>query len=60
MGLQQFLEEEGNFAAAMIAMKEGADDAGISVLDMFGSIEAGQGVLALTADGGDSYIKTLQ
>ena len=60
MGLQQFLEEEGNFAAAMITMKEGADEAGISVLDMFGSVEAGQGILALTADGGDKYIETLQ
>ncbi len=59
MGLQQFLEEEGNFASAMITMKEGADEAGISVLDMFGSIEAGQGVLALTADGGEKFLTTL-
>ena len=59
MGLQQFLETEGNFASAMLTMKEGADDAGISVLDMFGSIEAGQGVLALTADGGEKFLTTL-
>lgn len=59
MGLQQFLEEEGNFAAAVGIMKEGADDMGISVLDMFGSIEAGQAVLALTQDGTESYIETL-
>jgi TP901 family phage tail tape measure protein len=59
MGLQQFLEEEGNFASAIISMKEGADKAGISVLDMFGSIEAGQGILALTSDGGQKYLDTL-
>jgi len=59
MGLQKFLEEEGNFASAMITMKEGADDAGISILDLFGSVEAGQGILALTADGGEKYLETL-
>ena len=59
MGLQQFLEEEGNFGSAMRIMKEGADEAGISVIDMFGSIEAGQAVLALTADGTKKYQETL-
>lgn len=60
IGLQQFLAEEGDFGAAMIALKDGADAAGISVLDMFGSIEAGQAVLALTADGGEKFRETLQ
>lgn len=59
MGITQFLESEGDFATAMQSMKDGADAAGISVLDMFGSVEAGQAILALTSDGGDKYIETL-
>ena len=59
MGLTQFLEEEGNFAAAINIMKEGADEAGISVLDMFGSVEAGQAILALTSEGIDPFLETL-
>tara|TARA_Y100000593_G_scaffold51196_1_gene96332 strand:- start:8077 stop:10653 length:2577 start_codon:yes stop_codon:yes gene_type:complete len=59
MGLTQFLEEEGNFASAIGIMAEGADEAGISVLDMFGSIEAGQAVLALTQGGTEDYMETL-
>ena len=59
VGLQQFLEGGGSFDEAVIMMKEGAEEAGISVLDMFGSIEAGQGILALTADGGTAFKATL-
>ena len=55
VGLQQFLTEGGSFDEAIVMMKEGADEAGISVLDMFGSIEAGQAVLSLTADGGENF-----
>ena len=59
MGLTQFLAEEGNLQSAMAIMAEGAADAGLSVMDMFGSVEAGQAILALTADGGDAYGETL-
>jgi len=59
MGLQQFLEHEGNFESAILMMKEGADEAGTSVLDMFGSVEAGQAILALTADGGAAFSATM-
>jgi TP901 family phage tail tape measure protein len=59
MGLTQFLETEGNMASALNIIATGADDAGISVLDMFGSIEAGQAVLGLTAGGIDAYTTTL-
>ena len=59
VGLTGFLESGGDFATAIQSMKDGADAAGISVLDMFGSVEAGQAILALTSDGGDKYIETL-
>jgi TP901 family phage tail tape measure protein len=59
VGLAQFLEGGGTFDEAIISMADGADAAGISVLDMFGSIEAGQGILALTADGGEKFQATL-
>lgn len=59
VGFTQFLESEGNLASAFAAMTQGAEDAGISVLDMFGSIEAGQAVLSLAGDGGEAFAETL-
>ena len=59
MGFTQFLEAEGDMASAFMLLAEGAEDAGGSVLDMFGSIEAGQAVLGLTADGGAAMLETL-
>ena len=59
MGFTSFLETEGNMASAFMLLAEGAQDSGKSVLDMFGSIEAGQAVLSLTADGGDKLLETL-
>ena len=50
VGLQGFLENGGTFEEALMTLKDGADEAGISVLDLFGSVEAGQAILALTAD----------
>ena len=54
-GLQTFLKNGGSFEDALLTLKDGADKAGISVLDLFGSVEAGQAVLALTADGGAAF-----
>ena len=59
MGFTSFLETEGNMASAFMLLAEGAEESGKSVLDMFGSIEAGQAVLSLTADGGDKLLETL-
>lgn len=59
MGFTQFLESEGNVVSAFTLMAEEAENSGKSVLDMFGSIEAGQAVLSLTADGGDAFLDTL-
>jgi TP901 family phage tail tape measure protein len=54
-----FIASGGDVGEAFILMSEGAEEAGGSVLDMFGSIEAGQAVLGLTADGGEAFMDTL-
>lgn len=54
-----FIAQGGNVGDAFVMMAEGAEQTGGSVLDMFGSIEAGQAVLALTADGGEAFMDTL-
>ena len=59
VGFTQFLEQGGDFSGALEIMSTGADDLGISVIDLFGSIEAGQGVLALTSDGGEAFNATM-
>ena len=58
-GLTDFLANGGTFEEALIMMKEGADNAQVSVMDLFGSIEASQAVLALTSDGGDTLTATM-
>lgn len=45
-----FIAEGGTFTDALFLMKEGADENGSSLVDMFGSIEAGQAALGLTKD----------
>jgi TP901 family phage tail tape measure protein len=54
-----FIDSGGNVSEAFVLMTEGAEKAGGSVLDMFGSIEAGQAVLGLTSDGGEAFAETL-
>jgi TP901 family phage tail tape measure protein len=46
----QFIEEGGSMTDALFLMKESADENGSSLVDMFGSIEAGQAALGLTKD----------
>ena len=58
-GLADFLTQGGSFEDAILLMKQGADAAGSSVLDLFGSVEAGQAILALTADGGAAFAATM-
>ncbi len=59
VGMTEFLAQGGTFEEALIKLKEGADEAGISLVDVFGSIEAGAGMLALTSDGGAAFSATL-
>jgi TP901 family phage tail tape measure protein len=46
----KFIEEGGTLVDVAGIMSAGADDLGISIVDMFGSIEAGQAVLGLASD----------
>jgi TP901 family phage tail tape measure protein len=58
MGITEFLETEGGFSDIFRIMQQGADDANISLLDMFGSIEAGQAALTLAEDNGNALNAT--
>ena len=59
-GFQDFLKSGGSVEKAFNLMADGADKSGLSVLDMFGSIEAGQAVLSLTAGGGEAFSAALK
>jgi TP901 family phage tail tape measure protein len=58
-GFQQFIKSGGSVEDAFVALSEGAGKSGQSVLDLFGSIEAGQAILSLTSDGGKKFGETL-
>ena len=48
----EFIEGGGNVEEAFQAMKGEADELGVGVGDLFGSVEAGMGVISLTSDSG--------
>lgn len=48
----EFIAGGGDMKQAFDLMKGGADDMGVGVSDLFGSVEAGMAVLALTSDSG--------
>ena len=55
VGFQQFIDQGGSMGDAFQLIADGAEASDKSVLDMFGSVEAGQAVLALTANGGEAF-----
>ncbi len=55
VGFADFIAAGGTTEEALNMLAASAEESGISVLDMFGSIEAGQGVLGLTGDQADSF-----
>ena len=56
----QFVQEGGNLQQAFQVIEKAAADSGKSALDMFGSVEAGQAVLALTGDGTEAFTNALE
>ena len=54
-GFQDFIDQGGTMGGAFQLIADGAEASDKSVLDMFGSVEAGQAVLALTANGGEAF-----
>ena len=57
--MQEFLAEGHGLEGVLEVLKIGADDMGISLLDMFGSVEAGQAVLGLAGDGMGDFFDTM-
>ena len=49
-GFAEFIEGGGTVQEAFDMLRQSADENGLSVVDMFGSIEAGQAVMGLTGD----------
>lgn len=54
---QDFIAAGGDLNGALDLMRKGADESGKSLLDMFGSVEAGQAALAL--QGNEQFIAAL-
>lgn len=55
----QFIAKGGNLAGALGIMEKAAADGDKSMIDMFGSIEAGQAALALTGEGAEAFNNAL-
>jgi TP901 family phage tail tape measure protein len=54
-----FIQEGGKVDEAFLLIADGATKSGKSVLDVFGSIEAGQAILSLTANEGKAFSDAL-
>ena len=55
----EFIASGGTLQGALLLLKEHADKSGLSMLDMFGSVEAGQAALLLGATGADKFAAAL-
>lgn len=55
-----FIAEGGNTQEALQLLEGHAEDTGVSIADMFGSVEAGNAALALTGKGTDKYATELE
>ncbi|MDQ5975714.1 MAG: hypothetical protein QG661_2923, partial [Actinomycetota bacterium] len=56
---RQFIAEGGNVQEALQVMEAGAASTGLSISDMFGSVEAGSAALALTGGGTEAFTNAL-
>lgn len=52
---RDFIAGGGDLGGALQTLQDYADDTGVSISDLFGSVEAGQAVLALTGDNADTF-----
>ena len=59
VGFQQFIDEGGSVQDAFNLLADGAAESGKSVVDLFGSVEAGQAVMGLTGDQADRFAANL-
>lgn len=57
---QDFIAGGGNVQDALKMLEDHADESGVSIADMFGSVEAGQAALALTGKGAEKFGQELE
>lgn len=57
---QELVDEGVPLNNILEQMKQSAEDSGLSLLDMFGSIEAGKAALQLTGTGGEKFTESLE
>jgi len=57
---KDFVAEGGNVQGAMQLLEGHAEDTGVGVNDLFGSVEAGNAALALTGKGTESFSENLE
>ncbi|MDR1420626.1 MAG: phage tail tape measure protein, partial [Treponema sp.] len=53
------IEKFGGFQGALRALKDYADDTGVSITNLFGSVQAGQIALYLTGEGAEKFTRDL-
>lgn len=58
LNFQDFIAEGNTFIDVVDLIADAAEAGQVSVIDMFGSVEAGQAILTLTADGGNALNET--
>lgn len=56
---KDFVAEGGNTADALALLHEHAEDTGVGVNDLFGSVEAGNAALALSGDNAAAYVENI-
>ena len=56
---QQFIADGGNLSNALHIIDDAAYESGLSMMDMFGSIEAGSAALSLMEGGGEAFASAI-
>jgi phage-related protein len=56
---QEFVARGGNVQDALLMMEQAADQSGVGIQDLFGSVEAGNAALALTGSGSSAFTAAL-
>ena len=59
VGFREFIDGGGDLAGAIAIIEQAADDNGVALSDMFGSVEAGAAALALGGDNAEKFQDTL-
>lgn len=60
VGFADFIAQGGNVQDALVIMEQAADANGVSLQNMFGSVEAGNAALALTGKGAETFGRNLE